>query len=60
MKAKLELTDEIVKAISMAKAEKEAYDWFDSTGDIPDATELYASAFEEGMRYMHEIIKDAL
>lgn len=58
MELKLKLNHDILREIAEAKANRVAYDWFESTGKIPDATKLYTEAFLDGMLYMVERLKN--
>lgn len=55
---KIKLNDEVLLAIADAIANREAHDWFESTGETPDVTGLYASAFLDGMLYIIERIEN--
>lgn len=58
MKIKIELTERVMQGIAYSEADKASYDWFGSTGDIPDATALYAAAFQDGMEWLLNAIEE--
>jgi hypothetical protein len=58
MKVKIELTDSVIQGIAYSEAEKASYHWFGSTGDVPDATALYAAAFQDGMKWLLNALEE--
>ena len=55
MKVTIELTDDIIYAIAQKKGTENGYDW-SCMDDFNDVNAAYASAFEDGMRYVIDIV----